>query len=241
MKGKINRRNLILGGSASAVAAVSALSNSRAFAAQDHQQEKAKPAPPKDGDEAMTRLLAGNERFISGELNHPHTAADWRKRLVGGQNPFVTIIGCADSRVPPELLFDQGFGDLFVIRVAGNVIDTDVAGSVEYGVDHLATKLVVVMGHEGCGAVTAALQKMADIEKEPNEIQALVGKIKPAVREFDEGVSLEERLKTSVEDNVRNSVKLLKAIPDLAKAEEESRTKVVGAVYEIKTGRVRVI
>ena len=170
-------------------------------------------------------------------LNQPN----WRKRLVGGQNPFVTIIGCADSRVPPELLFDQGFGDLFVIRVAGNVIDTDVAGSVEYGVDHLATKLVVVMGHEGCGAVTAALQKMADIEKEPNEIQALVGKIKPAVREFDEGVSFEERLKTSVEDNVRNSVKLLKAIPDLAKAEEESRTKVVGAVYEIKTGRVRVI
>ena len=189
----------------------------------------------------MQRLIEGNKRFVSGKLNHPHSAMDWRKRLVGGQKPFVTIIGCADSRVPPELLFDQGFGDLFVIRVAGNVIDTDVAGSVEYGVDHLATKLVVVMGHEGCGAVTAALQKMEDLAKEPNEIQALVRKIKPAVRKFDPGVSFDERLKTSVEDNVRNSVKLLKAIPDLAKAEKESRTKIVGTVYEIETGRVRPI
>ena len=247
MSNKINRRSLMLAGGA---AAVTAVSNSTAFAGGDPKQEKDKPhqssgqakvAPPKDGDEAMARLLAGNARFVSGKLNHPHTAADWRKRLVGGQNPFVTIIGCADSRVPPELLFDQGFGDLFVIRVAGNVIDTDVAGSVEYGVDHLATNLVVVMGHEGCGAVTAALQKMADIEKEPNEIQALVRKIKAAVREFDAGVPFSERLKTSVEDNVRNSVKLLKAIPDLAKAEKESRTKIVGAVYEIETGRVRAI
>lgn len=239
---------MILGGSAAAVA--SALSDSSAFAGQNPQQDKTKPhqssdktklPPPKDCEEAMARLLDGNKRFISGELHHPHTAMDWRKRLVGGQNPFVTIIGCADSRVPPELLFDQGFGDLFVIRVAGNVIDTDVAGSVEYGVDHLATKLVVVMGHEGCGAVTAALQKLEDIEKEPNEIQALVGKIKPAVRKFDAGVSFKERLKTSVEDNVRHSVKLLKAIPDLAKAEKESRTKIVGTVYEIETGRVRAI
>ena len=165
---------MILGGTAAvsvALSNASVFSNANALAGQIPQQEKDKPklSPPKDGDEAMARLLAGNERFVSGKLNHPHTAADWRKRLIGGQNPFVTIIGCADSRVPPELLFDLGFGDLFVIRVAGNVIDTDVAGSVEYGVDHLATKLVVVMGHEGCGAVTAALQTMADLEKEPND------------------------------------------------------------------------
>ena len=246
MNQKINRRNLILGGTAAvsvALSNASVFSNANALAGQIPQQEKDKPklSPPKDGDEAMARLLAGNERFVSGKLNHPHTAADWRKRLIGGQNPFVTIIGCADSRVPPELLFDLGFGDLFVIRVAGNVIDTDVAGSVEYGVDHLATKLVVVMGHEGCGAVTAALQTMADLEKEPNEIRALVSKITPAVRKFDADVPFKDRLKVSVEDNVRNSVKLLKAIPDLAKAEKESRTKIVGIVYEIETGRVRAI
>ena len=254
MKRKINRRNLILGGGATAAAVVAA-SPPSVFALQTpveegSQQKQSQPSPspessklhpPKDGDQAMVRLLAGNARFVSGKLNHPHTAADWRKRLVGGQTPFVTIIGCADSRVPPELLFDQGFGDLFVIRVAGNVIDTDVAGSVEYGVDHLATKLVVVMGHEGCGAVTAALQKTEDLEKEPNEIRSLVSKIKPAIKKFDSSVPFKERLQTSVEDNVRNSVKLLKAIPDLAKAEAESRTKIVGTVYEIETGRVRKV
>jgi len=238
MKKQINRRNLILGGG---LAAASALSASSAFAQEENEASPKVMAPPKNWEEALDRLLTGNKRFVSGDLHHPHTAADWRKRLVGGQKPFVTIIGCADSRVPPELLFDQGFGDLFVIRVAGNVIDTDVAGSVEYGVDHLSTKLVVVMGHEGCGAVTAALQTHENMEKEPNEIQALVGKIKPSIRKFDADVPFDQRLKTSVEDNVRNSVKLLQAVPDLAKAEKESATKIVGAVYEIETGRVRKI
>ena len=244
-KKQINRRNLILGGG---LAAASALSASSAFAQQAKQEPKqddgSKPKvlpPPKTCEESMQRLIEGNKRFVSGKLNHPHSAMDWRKRLVGGQKPFVTIIGCADSRVPPELLFDQGFGDLFVIRVAGNVIDTDVAGSVEYGVDHLGTNLVVVMGHEGCGAVTAALQTADDLKKEPNEIQALVGKIKPSIRKFESDTPFKQQLKTSVEDNVRNSVKLLKAIPDLAKAEKASKTKIVGTVYEIETGRVRRI
>ena len=245
MKNKaIDRRRLIFCGGAFAAATFSATSFG---APQDHQQAEPSSdaqnntAAPKNCEESLARLLAGNRRFVSGELKHPHSALDWRKRLVGGQKPFVTIIGCADSRVPPELLFDQGFGDLFVIRVAGNVIDTDVAGSVEYGVDHLGTNLVVVMGHEGCGAVTAALQTPEDLKNEPNEIQALIGKIKPAIRKFDAGESFDKKLKTSVEDNVRNSVKLLKAIPDLAKAEKESRTKVIGTVYEIKTGLVRTV
>jgi len=118
MKRQINRRNLILG---SGIAAATALSTSKAFSQQSTEkpkQEETKPQktmpPPKTCEEAMQRLLAGNERFVSGKLHHPHTAMDWRKRLVGGQKPFATIIGCADSRVPPELLFDQGFGDLFV-------------------------------------------------------------------------------------------------------------------------------
>ena len=127
MNPKINRRNLIIGGSAAAVTAVSKPSAFAGSSLQSSDKDKDNPAAPKNGKEALERLLAGNERFISGKLNHPHTAADWRKRLVGGQNPFVTILGCADSRVPPELLFDQGFGDLFVIRVAGNVIDTDLS------------------------------------------------------------------------------------------------------------------
>lgn len=198
-------------------------------------------AAPKTSQEALTRLLAGNRRFVEGQLRHPHLGNDWRKRLVGGQKPFATILGCSDSRVPPELLFDQGFGDLFVIRVAGNVIDVDVAGSIEYGVDHLGTKLVVVMGHDGCGAVTAALQADADLKREPNEIQALVGKIKPAVKKVDASTSFEVRLRRSVEANVRASVKLLKGISDLAGAVKAKRTRIVGCVYDIQSGGVRTL
>jgi len=197
--------------------------------------------PPETSEHAIERLFSGNARFVSGKLKHPHSANDWRKRLINGQAPFATILGCSDSRVPPELLFDQGFGDLFVIRVAGNVIDTDVVGSIEYGVDHLKTKLVVVMGHEGCGAVTAALQADSDLAQEPNEIRSLVSKIQPATKEVSKDLPFEKRLNLSVEENVRSSVKQLKAIADLASAEKESRTKIVGAVYEIKTGSVRML
>ena len=198
-------------------------------------------AAPETSRHAIKRLADGNARFVSGKLRHPHSGTEWRKRLIDGQDPFATILGCSDSRVPPELLFDQGFGDLFVIRVAGNVIDTDVVGSIEYGVDHLKTKLVVVMGHEGCGAVTAALQAEADLNQEPNEIRSLVSKIKPATQKVKQTLPFEERLNLSVAENVRESVRQLKAVTDLAAAEKESRTQIVGCVYEIKTGRVRML
>ena len=191
--------------------------------------------------QALQRLEAGNQRFVAGKLRHPHLGNDWRKRLAAAQNPFATILGCSDSRVPPELLFDQGFGDLFVIRVAGNVIDTDVTGSVEYGVDHLKTSLVVVMGHDGCGAVTAALQAKEDLATEPNEIQSLVGKIIPATKSVDRKLNFPERLRLSVEANVLFSVQQLQAVPDLAKAEKLGVTKIIGCVYDIETGRVRTL
>ena len=198
-------------------------------------------AAPETSAHAIDRLSKGNARFVSGKLRHPHSAIEWRKRLINGQAPFATILGCSDSRVPPELLFDQGFGDLFVIRVAGNVIDTDVVGSIEYGVDHLKTKLVVVMGHEGCGAVTAALQADSDLQQEPNEIRSLVSKIKPATKKVSKEVPFDKRLNLSVAENVRESVRQLKAISDLATAEKESRTQIIGCVYEIKTGHVRML
>ena len=231
----MNRRNFSL----TALGAVSATGIGQALA-----QETKQPASeqlPATWAAALARLKSGNERFVDGELRHPHLGKDWRKRLAGGQKPFATILGCSDSRVPPELLFDQGFGDLFVIRVAGNVIDTDVVGSVEYGVDHLKTKLVVVMGHEGCGAVTAALQADADLNQEPNEIRSLVSKIKPATKKVKQDLPFEERLNLSVAENVRKSVEELKAVTDLAAAEKESRTEIIGCVYEIKTGRVRML
>ncbi len=148
--------------------------------------------------EAVARLLGGNERFLSGKLLHPHIGQQWRERLTAGQQPFATILGCSDSRVTPEILFDQGFGDLFVIRVAGNVVDTDITGSVEYGADHLKTQVVIVMGHEGCGAVTAALKPNDERAKEPNEIQSLVSKIKPALRNVSTKGEFKSRLDSAV-------------------------------------------
>jgi len=198
-------------------------------------------AHPQSCAEALSRLIEGNRRFVSGQLRHPHIIEEWRKGLAQGQNPFATILGCSDSRVPPELLFDQGFGDLFVVRVAGNVVDIDVTGSIEYGVDHLNTRLVVVMGHEGCGAVTAALSAIDDLSKEPNEIQQLVARIKPSVVGARSGLSVPERLQQSVEANVRASVRLLRAVPDLAAAEKEERTRIIGCVYDIASGAVRTL
>src|SRR6476659_1773858 len=122
---------------------------------------------PKGGAEALARLKVGNIRFVRGKTRHAHESADWRKHLVGDQKPFATILGCSDSRVPPELVFDQGFGDLFIVRVAGNVIAPDVVGSLAYAALHLVTPLFVVLGHGTCGAVTAAVDARLKKVKEP--------------------------------------------------------------------------
>ena len=194
---------------------------------------------PLTAEEALSNLKEGNKRFVSGSLRYPHTGKEWLKGLVKGQAPFATILGCSDSRVPPELLFDQGFGDLFVVRVAGNVVDTDIDGSIEYSVDHCGTRLVVVMGHQGCGAVTAALKSSEDINNEPNEIQRLVRLIKPIDRSAMKGLSFDEILARSVEENVKASVRSLSMIPDIASAIAKKRVMIVGCVYDIATGTVR--
>ncbi len=196
---------------------------------------------PQSCREAVERLLGGNARFVSGKLLHPHISQQWRERLTAGQQPFATILGCSDSRVPPEILFDQGFGDLFVIRVAGNVVDPVVTGSVEYGVEHLKTQVVIVMGHEGCGAVTAALRSNEQQAKEPDEIKTLVSKIALALRNVATEGEFETRLAAAVDANVRWSVKQLNAVPDLAKAVREQRTLIMGCVYDLDTGRVRTL
>ena len=110
-----------------------------------------------EANQAMARLEQGNRRCIEGQSLHAHDLAKWRERFLATQQPFATVLGCSDSREPPELLFDQGFGDLFVIRVAGNIVDPDVVGSIQYAVEHLDNKLIVLLGHQNCGAVTAAL------------------------------------------------------------------------------------
>src|SRR5262252_9569528 len=134
-------------------------------------------SPALSADEALKKLIAGNERYVRAKVNHPDESLARRKELTTGQHPFAVILGCADSRVSPELLFDEGLGDLFVIRVAGNIVDDAVLGSIEYAVEHLDTKLIVVLGHEKCGAVSAAVEG-GDV---PGHLKALVAAIQASV------------------------------------------------------------
>ncbi len=190
-----------------------------------------------DSDSAIKRLSEGNARFVEGESIHPHEAFAWRSNLENEQHPWAVLLSCSDSRVPPELIFDQGFGDLFVIRVAGNIVDTDVIASIEYAVDYLDTKLVVVMGHTHCGAVSAAVDSELHEAHEPAEITSLVHRIQPAVA-FIDGESREETINRSVSNNVELSVSRLKEVGDLERALEQRSVKIVGAMYDMHTGVV---
>ncbi len=196
---------------------------------------------PKDSAEARRRLIEGNKRFMAGESIYGHTSKEWRQQLAGGQKPFAAVLGCSDSRVPPELVFDQGFGALFVIRVAGNVIGTDVLGSLQYAYHHLRVPLVVVLGHEGCGAVTAALDAKFRRAHEPERIEALVRMIEPGLKDIDPALAPDKQLSAAVEANVRWSIKQLSEFPEPKKAIEEKRFELVGAVYGLATGQVHML
>jgi carbonic anhydrase len=196
---------------------------------------------PKDGAEALALLQAGNARFAEGRTHHAHSSADWRKHLVGEQRPIATILGCSDSRVPPELVFDQGFGDLFVIRVAGNVIAADVLGSIAYAALHLETPLFVVLGHSGCGAVTAALDVKLKNVREPDRIAALVKLIDPGLKDLNLTLPGPARLEAAVEANVRWSLKQLSEQPESRQMLARRGVTLVGGVYDLATGRVRFL
>ncbi len=189
--------------------------------------------------EARARLEAGNQRFTSHHLQHPHSSVAWLAGLGGSQHPFATVLGCSDSRVPLELLFDQGFGDLFVIRVAGNVAAADELGSIEYAANHLGVSFVLVLGHEQCGAVTAALGPESDRKHEASDIQTLLGRIEPALAGIPAGLEPAEMVHRGVEANVRQSVRVLRESPTLQDRVQKGEISVVGAVYELNTGRVR--
>ena len=198
------------------------------------------PAPI-TADEALARLRQGNDRFVAGSLSSDHEDAAWRNTLIAGQQPFATILSCSDSRVPPELVFDQGFGDLFVNRVAGNVVDADILGSIQYAVVHLHTPLVLVLGHESCGAVTAALGSASERSKEAKEIQELLSRILPSLKGIDPKLSLSEQVSKGVEANVRASVVKLQNAADLKAKIASGHLKIVGGVYDLETGKVRLL
>ena len=192
-------------------------------------------------DEALNRLIAGNERFLRGEARAPSFRRETLAELTESQHPFATILGCSDSRVPPELIFDVGLGEIFVVRVAGNVLAPEVAGSLQYAGAHLHTPLFVVLGHEGCGAVMAALKTRDEGEQQRSRIQLLVDTILPGLPEFDPQISPAARLAQAVESNVRWTVRQIVESPEGQARAAEGRLKIVSAIYEIESARVRFL
>ena len=201
----------------------------------------ADPAPP-TADEALHRLIDGNDRFMRGEARFPAAARQPAlAKLVQGQRPYATILGCSDSRVPPELLFDAGFGDLFVIRVAGNVLSAEVAGSMQYAGAHLQTPLFVVLGHEGCGAVSAAMETKSHDARHRSRIQILIDQIVPGLPEPDPRLSPVAQWARAIEANVRWTVHQILHTPEAQARQAEGRFKLVGAVCDLEDGRVRFL
>jgi carbonic anhydrase len=235
----VSRRKFLALASASALA----VSNSRELFAEALEMAADKPASPVNPDQALRDLLYGNKRFMKGQTTGPRRSpADFQK-LAAGQYPEAIIVSCADSRVAPEILFDVGVGDIFVIRVAGNVVTgagVTVKGSIEYGVAELNAPLVMVLGHSNCGAVKAAKQHIDAKDSLPGAINGLVELVKPAVTQ-SKGES-GDPLENAIKKNVQIGVERLKTLePILAAKVKDGKLKVVGAVYDLSTGEVKLV
>jgi carbonic anhydrase len=197
-------------------------------------------SPAYTADEALARLVAGNERFVRGEARFPTVQKELLAALAKGQRPYATIIGCSDSRVPPELIFDAGFGELFIVRVAGNVISPEVMGTVQYAGVYLHTPLFVVLGHEGCGAVSAVLAARHGAQ-EPGRIALLLDNIVPGLRDLPPALAPDAEMHMAVDANVRWSIHQLLETSEAKARLTEGTMKLVGGVYELESGRVRFL
>ena len=204
----------------------------------------AQQSPQKEqisADEALHRLVVGNAKFVRGELHFPSVPQEVFAELAKGQAPYALILGCSDSRVPPELIFGAGLGDLFVVRVAGNSLSPEVAGSIQYAAVHLATPLLVVLGHEGCGAVAAALETAFQGSQHRSHIQMLVDNLVPGLGSVDARLDRAAQIEQAVVANVRWTMTQILQSPEGQARVAEGRMRLVGAVYEIATGRVRFL
>ena len=193
-----------------------------------------------NGDQALQKLLEGHQRYLAEQSTHPHQTARRRGEIAQHQNPFAVILGCADSRVPPEIIFDQGLGDLFVIRLAGHVLNDAVLGSVEYAVERLGVSLVLVLGHESCGAVTAAIRAVEQGSSVPGHIGSLVDAIKPAVARAKTQPG--DLIDNTVRANVTMIVEQLKtSLPLLSVRVQSGSLKVIGARSDLDDGMLDII
>ena len=241
----IDRRQFLkkLAGVSVGVAASSVLVDARsARAAVTREVEPGSP------DTALQRLLAGNQRFIQQKLEHPHQSQTRLQEVATAQHPFATLLSCADSRVPAEILFDLGIGDLFDVRIAGNIVTTEALGSLEYAAAMLGTPLIMVLGHERCGAVTAAVQG----KPLPGQISSFAKAIEPAITTLSSAnaqfnnksnnKSEDDLVENAVVANVRYQVKKLEQNSELLmQLVEEGKLKIVGGRYDLDTGEVAIV
>lgn len=185
---------------------------------------------------ALSNLTTGNKKFVLGRVTRPNSNLKRVEETAKGQKPFACVLACSDSRVSPEILFDQGLGDLFVVRVAGNVADTDEIGSIEYAVGHLHAPILVVMGHTKCGAVTA----VAEGAELPTNIKRLVDNIEPAVeRSRKTGLVKAELVAHAVRENVAQSISdVLRRSEEVRHLVGSGKLKIYGVVYDIETGKM---
>ena len=198
-----------------------------------------KPQNVLSPDAALKKLMEGNARYVDG-ISRRHDFKHEREALVGGQNPYAAILSCADSRIAPEYAFDSGRGDLFVCRVAGNFANDDTVASMEYAVAVLGAPMILVLGHDSCGAVDATIKSLKDDKPPPGHIPSLVAAIAPAVKASAQqsGNALDNAIRQNVIDNV---AKLKSAAPILNAAVEQNKVKVVGGIYRLATGKVELL
>lgn len=212
-----------------------------AISGMSHAKTPPKPDNVLSPDQAINRLMEGNKRYASGKTQSRKFSAT-RAALVGGQNPYASILSCADSRVSPELCFDEERGDLFVTRVAGNYVTPDILASLEYGVAVLNAPLIMVLGHTSCGAVSATVSALEKKAEFPGHIQEIVTALMPAVRaaaaEPHEGTLVQAATIQNIKQNVQ---RLQEATPILSKAVQAEKVKVIGGLYHLETGRVEIV
>ena len=184
--------------------------------------------------EALQRLLDGNQRYVAGRAIRPNQTTARRATVAGGQHPFAAILGCSDSRVPPEIVFDQGLGDLFVVRLAGNVADPVALDSLDYAVTHLGARLILVLGHERCGAVTAAVEGYG----ERGDVGPMLAELRPAVAASKDlpGNPVANAIRANVELTVEN----LRTSKPLSAMVASGELKIVGGIYHLATGKVEM-
>lgn len=214
------------------------------WAVDEHESKKdsakAATTPKVTPDEALARLMEGNRRFVANRMFHPNEGPEQRSRLASGQAPFAAILGCADSRVPPEIVFDHGLGDIFDVRVAGNIVEDAGSGSFEYAVEHLGVPLIVVLGHSKCGAVKSTVEALQAGGEVPGHIAELVRKLKPAVDKTKDKPG--DKVDNAVRENARaNAAELAGLEPILKKKVQEGLLKVVAMRYDLDTGVVELL